>query len=417
MSPIFLRHRRNPGARTGLGTFVLDSSLPTSDAEATPAMVPPSLQNPMELLERLGALSLDRTIVNNKRYRRLITEICTIYESALAEDEKTIETAESDGVTVHIFLPVTTNIVRSIIQCIEARGPASNSGSSGLRFRKKVDPLKELKSLRNQLGAIHFIAMPYVSPQVSCRGENALVVAAHVGGVLTALCDGVPILGMLKPVAELINGVCTTIQTLRSNDELVAEILRVVRDDFRMVVRKIERYPAAQADAELRKDVNEYFCTLQDIICHSLGKINGTRNRGKLNHLRLVTFAQKDRDNLQVLRYQVQEARNAFQTRIALSTAISISTVIQQAIFHNPVEQSPTRDLEDSPTFFQAVESGMPVCTSEGRKDALPFDLSRVRLSIATQPPEDGFSEASNLYIKSCSSLTIYGRLFFFFKQ
>ncbi|KIK60450.1 hypothetical protein GYMLUDRAFT_261432 [Collybiopsis luxurians FD-317 M1] len=404
---MFLRRRRSVGAATGPGTYV--PTLSFFNAEATSTVDPSSIFEPRELLEQLRVLSLDREITIDG-HRRVVMEICDIYEAALAEDEQSIEAAERDGITIQNFLPMMTSILWSTIQYARARAPASNSGRSDLLSRRKADSLKKLKSLRNQLRAIYFIAMPYVSPQVSHRGENALVIAANVGGVLTALCDGVPILGMLKPAAGMLGGVCRTMQTLRSNDDLASEILQVVRDDFRMIVRKIQRHPSTQADSELRKDIDEYFCTLQDIILQSLGKINRTGKRSTSNRFRLVAFAQKDSDDLRLLQQRVQEARSAFQVKLALSTAISISTIIQQTIFHNTAEQGPaqTRALENSPTSFPVVQPRRQVCNSGALEDALPAEPSAV---LSKQFSGINFNEAPNLH------LLLYMVVYFFFSR
>ncbi|KIK66092.1 hypothetical protein GYMLUDRAFT_70290 [Collybiopsis luxurians FD-317 M1] len=206
---------------------------------------------------------------------------------------------------------------------------------------------------------------------------------------------------MLKPVVETINGVCKTIQTLRGNDELAAEILQVVRDDFRMVVRKIQSHPAAQTDAEFRRDVDEYFRILQDIVHRSLSKINGPGKRSKLNRLGLLVSAQKHGADLQDLRLRVQEARSALQAKLILSMAI------RQTVFHNPTEQRLARTgaLEDSPTSSRVVQLVRQIWTSVGLKDV----LSQVP---STQPSGVDLNDASNLYIKSISY--IWSSIFFY---
>ncbi|KIK66093.1 hypothetical protein GYMLUDRAFT_957800 [Collybiopsis luxurians FD-317 M1] len=292
-----LRHRRNDAIGTTPSLF--DAS----------AVDPSSLPDPQVCLEQLKAFISDRRTKKDKKLHRMITDICFLYEAALIEGAKSMEMAERDGVAFQIFLPMMTSIVWSSIQCVNNQAPASSSGSTGILFRGKTDFLKELKFLRNELRAVYFIAMPYESPQVSHRGENAVVIVANIAGVLTALCDGVPVLGMLKPAAEILNSVCGTIQTLRGNNELAVEILQVVRDNFRMVVGKVQRHPAAQADAELRRDVNEYFRTLLHIIRESLDK---SRKRSTSSRLHSAVFAQKDKTVLEDLRRQVQDARNSF---------------------------------------------------------------------------------------------------------
>ncbi|KIK66089.1 hypothetical protein GYMLUDRAFT_257965, partial [Collybiopsis luxurians FD-317 M1] len=362
--------------------------------------------DPRQLLGRLKSLISDHETISDKRYQQIVIDICTMFETALARDEKSVETTERDWVDNQTFLPFMSNIVRSTIQCIEAGALVSSSGNAGLLFKKKSDSLKELESLRNRLEAVYFITMPYVSPKIPRRGEDALVIAENIGDALSALCDSVPILGMLKPVAKTIGGICKTIYTLRSNDSLAAEILRVMRDDFRMVVRKIQRNPAAQTDEDLQKDVNDYFCTLQDIIHQSLSKLSRSRKRSSIDRLRLSPFAQRDKNDLEDLRCRVQEARSAFQTRLALSMAISISTGNQKATFHQPSDQESarTKALKDSPVNEKRTERA----NLAQLRFSMALDSSKVDISI-------GRAGLSFVYERLLHFDHIWTSFFFFF--
>ncbi|KAE9402685.1 hypothetical protein BT96DRAFT_936948 [Gymnopus androsaceus JB14] len=93
-------------------------------------------------------------------------------------------------------------------------------------------------------------------------------------------------------IAAGFNEICTTIQTLRSNKQLIAKILHDVREYFRMVVRKVQKSPIDQENEELRRDVEGLFQNLQDVQKTVL-KLR------KRHGLRLVPFAKRNSDNLE----------------------------------------------------------------------------------------------------------------------
>lgn len=101
-----------------------------------------------------------------------------------------------------------------------------------------------------------------------------------------------------------------------------------VRDYFRMVVRKVQKYPAAQADEELRKDVTELFeCVhfLSRNIVESASNFDLTSNLVDVQRTLLqlkrenrhigsrLLFAQRDKERLDDLKLRVQESRNMFE--------------------------------------------------------------------------------------------------------
>lgn len=114
-----------------------------------------------------------------------------------------------------------------------------------------------------------------------------------------------------------------------------------VRDYFRMVVRKVLKYPAAQADEELRKDVTELFeCVhfLSRNIVESASNFDLTSNLVDVQRTLLklkrenrhigspsrLLFAQRDKERLDALKLRVQESRNMFEVRF-LSSLTTLS--------------------------------------------------------------------------------------------
>ncbi|KAE9390664.1 hypothetical protein BT96DRAFT_925774 [Gymnopus androsaceus JB14] len=275
------------------------------------------------LLERLKALNNDSIFPPNE-HRQILNDIYRMVDSTWtlanleSEDNQIIQ---RDGVSVGTFVPAMTSILRQTIEYIENIVTRSNSRLS-LSKTKRKNIAKDLDTFRNKVESIYSFAMPDIplSPS-SDRTEGALAIAASIGSAAFVVCDSVPVLGTLKPIAAGLTEICTTVQTIRSNKQLVAEILCDVRGYFRMVVRKVKRSPTAQENEELRRDMEGLFRNLQDIQ-KTLLKV--TSKRG----LRSVLSAKRDSDNLEALQRRVQHARNTFEGGLVVSTNIAaVSTI------------------------------------------------------------------------------------------
>ncbi|KAE9402712.1 hypothetical protein BT96DRAFT_537769 [Gymnopus androsaceus JB14] len=260
-----------------------------------------------------------------EEYRHTLEDIHQMTERALirAESElgdsssNSVALRKNDGVLVQTFIPLMRQVLQQTIKCIEVNASALNSLSVQCRplTRSKKNQNqntgKELIKLRFNMEELYSIAMP-PSESFSTRTDNALVIAASIGNTLSVLCDSTPVLGPLKVVAAALSEVCSTVQTLRSNSELAADILQGVRAYFHMVVRKVQKYPAAQEDEELHQDVAEL---LKNLLCvqETLLKLKHQNQVGSRGF-----FAQKDKEGLEALRIQVQESRSMFEVSLYL---------------------------------------------------------------------------------------------------
>lgn len=95
-----------------------------------------------------------------------------------------------------------------------------------------------------------------------------------------------------------------------------------VRDYVRMVVRKIQKYPAAEVDKGLHKDVTELFRCVHFFkmsLEPALDFNNFTSNlvcvqETLLKHIGSRVFlAQRDKESLNALKIRVHESRNTFE--------------------------------------------------------------------------------------------------------
>ncbi|KAJ4471221.1 hypothetical protein C8R41DRAFT_924581 [Lentinula lateritia] len=239
-----------------------------------------------ELLEQLNSLK-----IKSANLQEVVADIYHMGAQILLHDEGD-EKFDDGGVSIQMFIPFTTDIVRqtvfsveSYIKTLENTGMRQTKSSNLKKFLRKpvlrrLVPNKLTKSndnahesftitlveLHTQMRVIHFIAMPYDKPSThSQKIDNILAISANMGSVLTIVFDGVPVLGMLKPAVCALSGICTAVQTFRSNKNLAVEILYTVRDDIRWVIRKIQKdYTSrmvytTEGPWELGKDVNEYF--------------------------------------------------------------------------------------------------------------------------------------------------------------
>ncbi|KAF9062312.1 hypothetical protein BDP27DRAFT_1336859 [Rhodocollybia butyracea] len=201
-----------------------------------------------ELLDRLQSLYMNYVVGSEEtENRRNVADICQIAEQVLSENEKSSEPTEEDGVAIRTFVPVIRRILTQTIECIHNNRPTP-TGVNNSRAHWLAE------ELRNKLKVMQIIAMPYESC-ISSSGslDDILVITSNISSVWFLLCDSVPVLGVLKPVPAALTKICQTVQTtIRSNKKLAEEILRIVRDDIRMV--------------ELRKDIQEYFSKLQGIV-------------------------------------------------------------------------------------------------------------------------------------------------------
>ncbi|KAE9393123.1 hypothetical protein BT96DRAFT_232300 [Gymnopus androsaceus JB14] len=73
-----------------------------------------------------------------------------------------------------------------------------------------------------------------------------------------------------------------------------------------MVVRKVRKSPTAQANEEIRRDVEGLFQNLQEVQ-NTLLKLR------KKHGLRLILFAKRDSDDLEALQRRIQLARSTFE--------------------------------------------------------------------------------------------------------
>ncbi|KAE9391117.1 hypothetical protein BT96DRAFT_321517 [Gymnopus androsaceus JB14] len=301
------RSSASASPQTSTDTSLDVCSISTESTRTTP---PVELTDTKTLLERLKAVNIDDIILVNE-HREMLNDIFNMVESAwtLANlESENSQIIQKDGVLVRTFIPSMTGILRKTIEYIEDNVTNPSIGRS-LQSRKTKQKVvtKDLETLRDELEKIHSFAMPYDSPpRSSDRTEDALMIAASIGSALFVLCDSVPVLGTLKPIATGFTEICTTIQTIRSNKQLLAEILRDVREYFRMVLRKVQKSPAAQENEELRRDVEGLFQNLLDVQ-KTLLKLR------KHDGLRLVPFAKRDSENLEALQRRVQHARSTFE--------------------------------------------------------------------------------------------------------
>ncbi|KAE9409471.1 hypothetical protein BT96DRAFT_984546 [Gymnopus androsaceus JB14] len=277
------------------------------------------------LLEQLKALNnQDISILSPNGHRQILNNIYHMIESAwtLSNLESVDnQIVQKDGVLVETFIPSMTSILQQTIEYIE-NNIASPSSRLSLSKKKQKIIAEELETFRSKVENIYSFVMPDIplSPSLD-RTEDALAIAASIGSVAFAVCDSVPVLGTLKPIAAGFTEICTTVQTIRSNKQLVAEILRDVKGYFRMVVRKVKRSPTAQENEELRRDMDALFRNLQDIQ-KTLLKLR------RKHRLRSVLFAKKDSDNLEALRRRVQHARSTFEAGLAVSTNIAVCEMV-----------------------------------------------------------------------------------------
>ncbi|KAE9393129.1 hypothetical protein BT96DRAFT_232526 [Gymnopus androsaceus JB14] len=258
------------------------------------------------LLERLKVFSNYNIL---KEHRQILDCIYHLVESTWMQANLELENnqiVQKDGVLVGMFIPSMTRMLQQTIGYLE-NNVASPSFRLSLSKSEQKTIAKDLGTFRNRLENLYSFAMPDIplSPR-SGRTEDALGIAASIGSALSVVCDSVPILGTLKPIAAGFTEICTAVQTIRSNKQLVAEILRDVREYLRMVIRKVKRSPTAQENEELRRDMKGLFRNLQDIQ-NTLLKLR--RKYG----LRSVLFSKRDSDNLEALQRRVQHARNTFE--------------------------------------------------------------------------------------------------------
>jgi len=222
-----------------------------------------------------------------------------------------------------------TGILQQAIEYIE-NNVASPSSRNTLRRRGSLKIMqklitRDLETFQNNLNGIHSFAMPYIpSPASSGRTEDALTIAASIGSALSVVCDSVPVLGTLKPIAAGFTEICTTVKTIRNNKQLVAEILRDAREYFRMVIRKVKRSPTAQENEELRRDMEGLFRNLQEIQ-ETLLKLRRKRGLG----LRSVLFVKRDSDNLAALQRRVQHARSTFEAGLVVSISTAVCEIVR----------------------------------------------------------------------------------------
>ncbi|KAF9062311.1 hypothetical protein BDP27DRAFT_1336855 [Rhodocollybia butyracea] len=300
---------RLPRTRTSTAAYVHDTG-------------PPSAR---ELLDRLRSLYLKHEIVSNEEHRRTVVDICHITEKILSENEKSSESIEEDGVLIRTFIPVIMNILSQTIECIYNNRPTLvGANSSRTRWLTGISRKKKKRNLK----VLQIIALPFescISSSDSDSLDDILVITSNISSVWFLLCDSVPVLGILKPVPAALTKICQAIQTLRSNRKLAEEMLCIVRDDIRMVARKVQRNPT-YVEEEFRRDVQDYFSKLQAII---LWILKGRR----------TTFfnSSRDKSELDTLRCQVRDARNQFkiyadntQERIALDTFFTVRAGFEQ---------------------------------------------------------------------------------------
>ncbi|KAE9392607.1 hypothetical protein BT96DRAFT_264747 [Gymnopus androsaceus JB14] len=195
------------------------------------------------LLEQLKTLNNDSIIPLNE-YQQILHDIYRMVDGAWtlanleSEDNHLIQ---EDGVLVGTFIPAMTSILRQTIEYIENNVTRSSSRRSPSKKTKQKMITQDLETLRSEMEKVYSFAMPDIPlPSSSGRTEDALTIAASIGGALFVVCDSIPVLMTLKPIAAGFIKICTTIQTIRSNTQLLAEILRDVREYFRMVVRKVQ---------------------------------------------------------------------------------------------------------------------------------------------------------------------------------
>ncbi|KAJ3892931.1 hypothetical protein GG344DRAFT_75496 [Lentinula edodes] len=296
-----------------------------------------------QLLEQLKALDMKQG-----NLQEIVADVYRMGAQILLHNEEKHDRFDDGGVAVQTFIPFTTSIIHQTILCVkshlkklENQGTQETKSSNSKKFLRKpilrrLIPRKltvtkktndnvhnlltiNLMELHKQMRVIHFIAMPYDKPSThSEKIDDILAVSANIGSVLTIVFDGVPVLGMLKPAACALSGICTAVQTFRSNKNVAAEILYTVRDDIRWVIHKIQKdYTSrmvytTEGPWELGEDVNEYFQNLQEIIFQTYAKQKRTRKS--------IPFAHTDRDDLNLIFDQMRDARNRFQAKLVLST-------------------------------------------------------------------------------------------------
>ncbi|KAJ3862985.1 hypothetical protein EV359DRAFT_65187 [Lentinula novae-zelandiae] len=250
-----------------------------------------------QLLEQLKALDMKQG-----NLQEMVADVYRMGAQILLHNEEKHDRFDDGGVAVQTFIPFTTSIIHQTILCVkrhikkrENQGMQEAKSSNLKKFLRKpilrrLIPRKltvtkktnddvhnlftiNLMELHKQMRVIHFIAMevqPYDKPSThSEKIDNILAISANIGSVLTIVFDGVPVLGMLKPAARALSGICRAVQTFRSNKNVAAEILYTVRDDIRWVICKIQKDYTLQmvytieGPWELGNDVNEYFQHMQ----------------------------------------------------------------------------------------------------------------------------------------------------------
>ncbi|KAE9384521.1 hypothetical protein BT96DRAFT_929245 [Gymnopus androsaceus JB14] len=365
---VFRLRRPRSGASTSQQTPSIRSLdvFPTPvESNSTPTTPTLESTDTRMLLERLKALNNDSIFPPNENHQilndiyRMVDSACTLANL----ESKDNQIIQRDGALVGTFVPAMTSILRQTIEYIENNATRSSSRLS-LSKNKRKNIAKDLDTFRNNLNGIYSFATPYIPPSASSsRTEDALAIAASIVGALSVVCDSVPVLGMLKPIAAGFTEICATVQTLRSNKQCVAEILGDVREYFRMVVRKVQKSPTAQENEEICRDVEGLFRNLQDIQ-QTLLKLR--RNHG----LRLVLFAKKDSDNLEALQRRVQHARNTFEAGLAVSTNIAVCEIVGSIDSIMRLQMTALTILNQEP--LRTYHSTLTGSTSSGGVSALP---------------------------------------------
>ncbi|KAE9393120.1 hypothetical protein BT96DRAFT_1023191 [Gymnopus androsaceus JB14] len=290
------------------------------------------------LLERLKVLNNDNIF---KEHRQILDCIYRLVESAWTQANLELENnqiVQKDGVLVGMFIPSMTRILQQTIMYLE-NNVASPSSRISLSKNKQKTITKDLETFRNKLENIYSFAMPDIPLSLSSgRTEDALAIAASIGSAAFVVCDSVPVLGTLKPIVAGLTEICTTVQTIRSNKQLVAEILRDVREYFRMVLRKVKRSPTAQENEELRRDMEGLFRNLQEIQ-ETLLKLRRKRGLG----LRSVLFVKRDSDNLAALQRRVQHARSTFEAGLVVSISTAVCEIVRLQMMSLTTSNEPLR--------------------------------------------------------------------------
>ncbi|KAJ3804468.1 hypothetical protein F5876DRAFT_70606 [Lentinula aff. lateritia] len=247
------------------------------------------------LLKRLKALG-STTVMKQADLQKMVDDIHDMGAQILLHDEEKHDTFDDGGIAIQTFVPFTKTTIYDTILCIETymktpenRGTQlEETESSNLKkflrkpILKRLVPCKlsektndnahksfisNLMQLHTKMRIVNFIAMPHDKPEPSTHSkktDNILAISASIGTVSMAVFESVPVLATLKPVAGAMSGICTAVQTFRSNEDVAAKILYFVRDDIRWVIREIQnnisqREYTTEGPWELGRHVNDYF--------------------------------------------------------------------------------------------------------------------------------------------------------------